>query len=621
MADLDDEGEATEAVPAISDDLFADMMSGGPTSHPSAPDQPAASSPFASPTVALTQPPPGVAANEGAGKLSGSTMSLSADDLEMFVEEADLGGLAVGAGPSVVDSRSETPLFKGVDSIPTNPVPSAASSVPHMAPGGDPAPAPEPPPPVAPAPEPPPPVAPAPEPPPPVAPAPGPPPPVAPAPGPPPPVAPAPAPPPPVAPAPAPPPTAPVPPAEAAPGTMPLEPQAPPPTMPVEPSAPPPGLVGEAPRFAQPDGLHFSEQSTSPSVIGMTQRRSLAKEIVIGVVVAIAILGGGLSAWWFLSGDDIDVPAPEPGRSVLLVETTPAEGVEVYVDDNLVGTGGQVVTAGLEPGPRKVRVRAPGHQTYEVVLELPEGEVAQHAVELVPGSDPVGKVRLSVKPKATRLKVGVDGGKAKSYRPAGHRAWSELSAGEPHTLRVTRPGYQAQVMKITLDPDERRDIDVRLEELFGTIRIASSPGRAKVKLNGKKKGKTPAKIDGLPADRTYLLEVEKRGFEPWSTSVRFDAAHPVFDRKIDLLPKGAAAKQKKAAGNLGYVTVSAGLDVYAKVLVDGEDTGRTTPITSASPLTLAPGSHTITLVLGDKKKDAQVTVIGGKEARIRVRIR
>jgi hypothetical protein len=55
---------------------------------------------------------------------------------------------------------------------------------------------------------------------------------------------------------------------------------------------------------------------------------------------------------------------------------------------------------------------------------------------------------------------------------------------------------------------------------------------------------------------------------------------------------------------------------WARVFVDGEDTGRNTPVPPADPLQLDAGKHRITLEVDDKKFTFEVEVKPGEMSKL-----
>jgi hypothetical protein len=69
-----------------------------------------------------------------------------------------------------------------------------------------------------------------------------------------------------------------------------------------------------------------------------------------------------------------------------------------------------------------------------------------------------------------------------------------------------------------------------------------------------------------------------------------------------------------ARREVGFLIV--GSTSRAKIYVDGEDTGRLTPVASSNPLSLKPGRHEIVLEAGEEKSTFQVVIKPGETSRL-----
>lgn len=75
-----------------------------------------------------------------------------------------------------------------------------------------------------------------------------------------------------------------------------------------------------------------------------------------------------------------------PAAPVLVIEAKPS-GVQVYVDDELVGTTspeGRLRLSQLTPGEHRVRLALAGRQDYEEKIDLPAGETTRLLASLAP---------------------------------------------------------------------------------------------------------------------------------------------------------------------------------------------------------------------------------------------
>ena len=64
----------------------------------------------------------------------------------------------------------------------------------------------------------------------------------------------------------------------------------------------------------------------------------------------------------------------------------------------------------------------------------------------------------------------------------------------------------------------------------------------------------------------------------------------------------------------GYLVVYS--TPFARLHVDGKDTGRVTPITPRARIELMPGRHKLTFIVGDKKVHYAVMIEAGKTTKI-----
>jgi PEGA domain len=111
----------------------------------------------------------------------------------------------------------------------------------------------------------------------------------------------------------------------------------------------------------------------------------------------------------------------------------------------------------------------------------------------------------------------------------------------------------------------------------GQITVSALPLGSTIEIEGRSgQWKSPQTIGPLPPG-TYKVTVSSPGY----------AAEA---RNIQVLPGSRAVMEVRLAASKGFVTVS-GSPIGASILVDGKDTGRTTP----AELVLEPASHSITV--------------------------
>jgi hypothetical protein len=100
-----------------------------------------------------------------------------------------------------------------------------------------------------------------------------------------------------------------------------------------------------------------------------------------------------------------------------------------------------------------------------------------------------------------------------------------------HTVRVVLEGYEPINQRITLTPDNAsREMMFELQRARArgqtpapaadvTLTVTSRPAGARVLVDGRFVGPTPATVEGItPGAHTVRVELE--GYQPWSTTVR-----------------------------------------------------------------------------------------------------
>ncbi len=311
----------------------------------------------------------------------------------------------------------------------------------------------------------------------------------------------------------------------------------------------PPGVRLLAP-LARP--VDVSIHNNAPPT-GIRRRTSIGRDIAIGVVIAGVVLGGFLAVKFLVLDKRAGKHAlASPMATIRL--TLPAEvSGELFVDDKRINTIKGTIDVPVNAGTRSVRVVGPNGTSCEKTLELPGGKTTALACDLQAGAGggsasaaPAGAGSGSAEP------AGVGSGSG-SAEPAGAGSGSAGSA----TAQVVPP------------PVEPKPADKPVD---------------KKPVEPKPADKTP--VDKKPVDKK---PVDKT---------------PVDKQPVE--PKPVEPKPEPAADGKGYLTLST--SVPAKVLVDGGETGLTTPVTGKK-LSLTPGRHKITFVTGNGSSKTSYNVL------------
>jgi serine/threonine protein kinase len=152
-----------------------------------------------------------------------------------------------------------------------------------------------------------------------------------------------------------------------------------------------------------------------------------------------------------------------------------------------------------------------------------------------------------------------------------------------------------------------------------SILVKSTPPGAEILLNGKKIGKTPTTVGGLNPRKNYFMVIKKDGYKPFFQGVKLKGKKRVVVDATLQPGKFAASKKggsKKASGG-GKGFLIANTKPWARVIIDGKDTGQWTPIVGKKKLSLSAGSHKITFKTKDGKTlTVNVTIKAGQTTKV-----
>jgi eukaryotic-like serine/threonine-protein kinase len=399
----------------------------------------------------------------------------------------------------------------------------------------------------------------------------------------------------------------------------------------------------------------------------MPSRSGLWKDVLIGVAVAVVVVGAVLGGRALFG---------KGGKGTLVVMTNPARAAEVIIDGTTRGqiqAGSPLTLKEVSAGNHALVVKAADGSVFAQAVSLAAGDVSVITATLVSHDDVgTGNLSLRLPAGAADAQVYVDGAQLAEWkRPI------PLRADVPHEIRVTKAGVKEVKTSVTLKAGEEATRDISLETALGKINVVTEPAGAEVSVNGKKAGLTPATVTDVDAGKPARLTVRHRGFAPITKYVNFDKGlEQTFEIKmttssddgfaeeaaVDKPEKAEKAekdhprssKEKKERGAPSEVATapkpllsmdddepsaphpvkekssepkaaSAGNDPgflvantqpWAKVIIDGKDTGKTTPIAPRSKIPLKPGKHVVTFVANGKKFNFDVVIKANEDTRL-----
>ena len=242
-------------------------------------------------------------------------------------------------------------------------------------------------------------------------------------------------------------------------------------------------------------------------------------------------------------------------------------GMQIFIDGADTGLTTPATVGNLTAGRHEVRVRGDCRVGAKLV-DVVDGRTSEVQLASAAGR---GQLTVSVQPAGSTVRIDGD-------EVSGPHV---VSCGE-HTVIAAHPGYLQAVVKVDVDADERRSIDIELEELgTATLVMTVMPPTAEVILDGRRIGVGSITDDTVPAG-PHIIEVRADGYQSTSQQLLIDAGETrayTFDLKraagaaapavasgsaeggTSDPPRGASFSPLKATG-IGVATVGLGIGIY-----------------------------------------------------------
>lgn len=229
-----------------------------------------------------------------------------------------------------------------------------------------------------------------------------------------------------------------------------------------------------------------------------------------------------------------------PRVALLRVETSPLDAT-VYVDRRDLGARGTTPRVlALPAGPHRVIVTRVGHhdtRSDEVTLSIGAETVVTLALRPI-----VGRARIEGTPIGAEVRVDSDDAEVVARLPA----TLELTPGS-HVLVISAPGHASLRQPVVVRADQTTRARVALDRRAGTVLVDASERDARVEIDGRLVGLTPAVATALSEGR-HWVRVTLDGYEPVERRVEVSAERPtrVFARldRIDRVTAAARTAQR-----------------------------------------------------------------------------
>ncbi|MCP4449775.1 MAG: protein kinase [Myxococcales bacterium] len=333
-------------------------------------------------------------------------------------------------------------------------------------------------------------------------------------------------------------------------------------------------------------------------------RQSGRRSVLVGVsVAAVAVLVLlAIRGMFFATGSAGNGPAP---RATLLVLVGDKEGADVFLGAEKVGAvppGDALTVNKLAPGTYDIRVERKGasgcKETIAVSAEKPKVFSCDFAA--------AEQGRLLIEDLRDGDRVVIDG---KTAITSDVSEPISLVAGRSHMIAITRDGKLVDEFEVTLEADKEVRHEMIREEIAldaGVEELVMQPDDISAK-EPKTKSRDWANSESsksLLGDEPDKSRNRRGGNESKPTTKK-----PAF--VVDITDDEPPSQKATGPGYLVPWTRP-----WARVHVDGKDTGKITPVAPSAKIPLSPGPHRVTFVVGETKHHFQVKIESGKTTKL-----
>tara|TARA_X000000950_G_scaffold288902_1_gene408228 strand:- start:1237 stop:3315 length:2079 start_codon:yes stop_codon:yes gene_type:complete len=232
----------------------------------------------------------------------------------------------------------------------------------------------------------------------------------------------------------------------------------------------------------------------------------------------------------------------EPAWATLSFTTSPA-GADVIVDGEIFGT--TPLNAELLQGQRDVTIKLTGHKAWQEDFDVIAGEdFVVPEVALEPAD---GLVFIRSNPSAASVTIG---GVFQGLTPLE----VALTPNENHQVTFFKDGYQSSTSSVRTEPNQEREISVRLDPVLANVSVVSEPPDAELYVNGEFRGAANQTIELMAANQQ--IEIRKDGYVPYTTEF---TSRPGLDQIIRVTLK--SLEQARLDQIRPEITSAAGQDL------------------------------------------------------------
>lgn len=293
-------------------------------------------------------------------------------------------------------------------------------------------------------------------------------------------------------------------------------------------------------------------------------------------------------------------PAPfvprvsRPADATPVVRRRRASNVGVWIAAGLIVLGASVAAGAMLLSGRDGPPREPPHDV----------------LASAPTTLATARLHVTTQPPGAVIEIdGVPVGNGPSVQT--------VTAGVPHVVRALDVhGAELSRDELTLAEDEIRELTLSARPVSASLRVATTPSGASVRVDGELLGETPLSIDVAPVP--HHVEVMLTGYDPVADDVRFagpgEQAMLSFALRRQVLRSSTPDRHPPPTVARGSGTLRIATDPYSEVYEGSRHLG-TTPLQIALPV----GRHHLSLRSpGHETRSTDVEIRADEVTRLRL---
>ena len=252
-------------------------------------------------------------------------------------------------------------------------------------------------------------------------------------------------------------------------------------------------------------------------------------------------------------GEDI-INAPTDKSGFLFIESEP-DGATIKINGEAVGVA--PVQRSLPEGKYVVTadMGAIYHPATSNLIELKDGQTVNIPLVLKPS---YGYLSINSEPKGAKIYI--------SGQYIGDTPYeNKRQPSNVYNLRIEKDKHFSYLERIVIEDEEKTYINPTLDRSLSSLIIESTPSKADIWLNGTPTGEQTPFTFRDKAPGAYEIRLLKNKYKP-------------YDGTVQLKAGDSLNYKQNLKTNFGYIEVTS-IPKYAKISLNGVDTGRKTPTT------------------------------------------